>query len=48
MPIDPQAQMILDAMADADFQLTPDVSPEQMREGMKAGPYCGSLLQWGG
>lgn len=37
MPIDLQAQVILDAMADADFQLTPDVSPEQMREGMKAG-----------
>lgn len=37
MPIDPQAQVILDAMADADFQLTPDVSPQMMREGMKAG-----------
>ncbi len=37
MPIDPQAQAILDLMAEADFQLTPDISPQMMREGMKAG-----------
>ena len=37
MPIDPQAQAILDVMAEADFQLTPEVSPQMMREGMKAG-----------
>ncbi len=29
MPIDPQAQVILDAMAQSDFQLTTEVTPQQ-------------------
>ncbi len=37
MPIDPQAQMILDAMAQSDFQLTTEITPQQMRDGMTAG-----------
>ena len=37
MPLDPQAQMILDAMADSDFQLTTDITPQQIRDDMAAG-----------
>jgi len=37
MPIDPQAQVILDAMAQSDFQLTTEVTPQQIRDGMAAG-----------
>lgn len=37
MTLDPQAQMILDAMADSDFQLNAEYTPQQMRDGMTSG-----------
>lgn len=37
MPIDPQAKLITDAMADSDFSLSTDYTPEQMRQSMKQG-----------
>ena len=45
MPLDTQAKAILDAMASSGFQLTTEVTPQQMRDGMEAGSAMSSEVE---